>query len=74
MLALIDADGGGERTAVRIAGSRIAAVGEPPEAHDRGLDLAGDRLLPGLINAHDHLALNHLPRLEPGRRCRHARA
>ncbi len=73
MLALIDADVGGQRTVVRIGGSRIAAVGEPPEAHDRVLDLAGDRLLPGLINAHDHLALNHLPRLEPGRHYRHAR-
>lgn len=73
MLALINSDVGGERTVVRIAGSRIASVGEPSEAHDQALDLAGDRLLPGLINAHDHLPLNHLPRLEPARRYRHVR-
>lgn len=73
MLALINADVGGEQTAVRIAGSRIASVGEPPEAHERVLDLKGDRLLPGLINAHDHLQLNHLPRIEPARYYRHVR-
>lgn len=73
MLALINADLGGERTVVRVGGSRIVSVGEPPQTHDQVLDLAGDRLLPGLINAHDHLPLNHLPRLEPGRRYRHVR-
>lgn len=73
MLALINADVGGERTAVRIGGSRIASVGEPPRPRERVLDLAGDRLLPGLINAHDHLPLNHLPRLEPARRYRNVR-
>jgi cytosine/adenosine deaminase-related metal-dependent hydrolase len=73
MLALSNADVGGERTVVRIAGSRIASVGEPPASSDRVLDLAGGRLLPGLINAHDHLPLNHLPRLEPARRYRHVR-
>ena len=31
---------------------------------DLVLDLGGDRLLPGLINAHDHLQLNHFPALE----------
>lgn len=73
MLALINGDVGGERRVVRIGGSRIASVGEPAEAHDQPLDLAGDRLLPGLINAHDHLPLNHLPRLEPARHYRHVR-
>lgn len=73
MLALINADVGGELTVVRIGGSRIASVGEPAEARDQVLDLAGGRLLPGLINAHDHLPLNHLPRLEPERRYRHVR-
>lgn len=73
MLALINADVDGERTVVRIGGSRIASVGEPRQAHDHVLDLAGDRLLPGLINAHDHLPLNHLPRLEPARRYQNVR-
>lgn len=71
--ALINAGVGGEYTVVRIEGSRIAAVGEPPQARDQVLDLAGARLLPGLINAHDHLPLNHLPRPERGRRYRHVR-
>ena len=73
MLALINADVDGRRTVVRIGGSRIASVGESPEAHDRVLDLAGDRLLPGLINAHDHLPLNHLPRPEPAARYQNVR-
>jgi cytosine/adenosine deaminase-related metal-dependent hydrolase len=72
-LALINADLGGIHTAVRIAGCRIAAVGERPGARERIVDLEGDRLLPGLINAHDHLQLNHLPRLEPARRYLHVR-
>jgi cytosine/adenosine deaminase-related metal-dependent hydrolase len=67
MLALINADVGGERTTVRIGGGRIVSLGEPPASGEPVLDLAGDRLLPGLINAHDHLPLNHLPRLEPAR-------
>lgn len=73
MLALINADVDGELTVVRIAGSRIFSVGEPPEARERVIDLAGDRLVPGLINAHDHLPLNHLPRFEPAQRYRHVR-
>lgn len=73
-LTFINADlGGGNRTAVKVAGARIAAVGKPPRAGERILDLEGDRLLPGLINAHDHLQLNHLPRLEPARRYSHVR-
>ena len=73
MLALSNADVGGERTVVRIGGSRIYSIGEPPQAREPVLNLAGDRLLPGLINAHDHLPLNHLPRLEPARRYRNVR-
>jgi cytosine/adenosine deaminase-related metal-dependent hydrolase len=48
---------------VRVAGGQICALGEPPRSDDRVLDLRGDRLLPGLINAHDHLQLNNLPPL-----------
>lgn len=73
MLALSNAEVGGERTVVRIGGSRIYSIGEPPQAREPVLNLAGDRLLPGLINAHDHLPLNHLPRLEPARRYRNVR-
>src|SRR6201999_301141 len=39
---------------------------------DLAIDLHGDRLLSGLINAHDHLQLNTLPAAEAGTRRRHA--
>lgn len=51
-------------SALRIAGSRIVGHELPAQAGDRCIDLHGDRLLPGLINAHDHLQLNALPRLK----------
>jgi cytosine/adenosine deaminase-related metal-dependent hydrolase len=58
---------------LRVEGSRIAAVGVPAEAEDLVLDLRGDRLLPGLINAHDHLQLNHLPAHQSPQYYQHAR-
>src|SRR5262245_29324729 len=62
------ADGVGTETAgplsaLRVAGGRILETGAVPQAGDRIVDLRGDRLLPGLINAHDHLHLNVYPRL-----------
>jgi cytosine/adenosine deaminase-related metal-dependent hydrolase len=45
-------------TTLRISGSRVVAMGEPPRPKDLIIDLHGDRVLPGLINAHDHLQLN----------------
>jgi cytosine/adenosine deaminase-related metal-dependent hydrolase len=45
-------------TTVRVSGSCIGTLGEPPRKGDWVVDLRGDRLLPGLINAHDHLQLN----------------
>jgi cytosine/adenosine deaminase-related metal-dependent hydrolase len=55
---------GGAISSLRLVGSRIAAVGIDirVEPGDSLVDLEGDRLLPGLINAHDHLQLNSLPR------------
>jgi cytosine/adenosine deaminase-related metal-dependent hydrolase len=53
-------------TSLRVSGDRIASVGEPPARGDRVVDLEGDRLLPGLINAHDHLQFSNFPRT----RCR----
>lgn len=65
--------GGGNITSVRVVGSRIAGVGAKPRRDDAIVDLAGDRVLPGLINAHDHLQLNSLPQPELGKRYRHVR-
>jgi cytosine/adenosine deaminase-related metal-dependent hydrolase len=73
-VTFVNADVGGDTAAsLRIAGSRIAAVGGGAGAGDLVVDLRGDRLLPGLINAHDHLHLNTLPPLEPTGHWRHAR-
>jgi cytosine/adenosine deaminase-related metal-dependent hydrolase len=58
---------------LRVCGSRIAAVDGPAQASDVVVDLQGDRLLPGLINAHDHLQLNNLPAHESAKAYRHAR-
>jgi hypothetical protein len=63
----------GEISSVRVVGSVIAEVGAAPHAGDRVIDLKGDRVLPGLINSHDHLQLNALPRQESGKLYRHVR-
>jgi cytosine/adenosine deaminase-related metal-dependent hydrolase len=61
--ALVNADlGGGTPGVLRFHGSRILP-GTAVERGDHVVDLRGDRVLPGLINAHDHLHRNHYPRL-----------
>jgi cytosine/adenosine deaminase-related metal-dependent hydrolase len=64
---------GGNAASLRIAGSRIAAMGGAGCPGDSVVDLRGDRLLPGLVNAHDHLHLNTLQPLEQTGHWRHAR-
>jgi cytosine/adenosine deaminase-related metal-dependent hydrolase len=49
--------------ALRFA-SRILAIDERPRRGDAVIDLDGAFVLPGLINAHDHLELNHYGRLK----------
>src|SRR5262245_40839180 len=44
-------------------GSRILDVGAPPKRVDAVVDLQGAIVLPGLVNAHDHLELNHYGRI-----------
>lgn len=63
-VTLVNADVGGQRSSLRLHGGRITQLHTPPVRGDLVLDLGGDRLLPGLINAHDHLQLNHFPALE----------
>jgi cytosine/adenosine deaminase-related metal-dependent hydrolase len=62
---------GDELGSLRVAGSHIAELQLQPAPHDLVVDLRGDRLLPGLINAHDHLQLNSLPPHDPVARHRH---
>jgi cytosine/adenosine deaminase-related metal-dependent hydrolase len=50
----------------------VLSIDEPPGRGDAVLDLQGAFVLPGLINAHDHLELNHFGRLK--RRERYANA
>lgn len=63
----------GGLTSMRIVGSRIAALGGRPCVGDCVVDLEGDRVLPGLINAHDHLQLNSLTRPAFDKSYRHVR-
>ncbi len=48
----------GEARSIRVR-KRILALDQPPHPGDQVVDLAGRIVLPGLINAHDHLELNH---------------
>ena len=44
--------------------SRVLSIGERPRHGDTIVDLKGSFVLPGLVNAHDHLELNHYGRIK----------
>jgi len=72
-LTLINADvGAGELAALRVSDGHLLEVAARAKRGDRVLDLRGDRLLPGFINAHDHLQLNSFPPLTYGMLYRNA--
>lgn len=48
----------GESGSIRFA-RRVLGIGEPTRRGDHVVDVNGAWVLPGLINAHDHLELNH---------------
>ena len=60
----INATIGGHNSSLRMVSGFIDAPSVAPQPGDRVVDLRGDRMLPGLINAHDHLQLNNFPRLK----------
>jgi cytosine/adenosine deaminase-related metal-dependent hydrolase len=43
---------------------RVLGIGDEPERGDVVVDVGGAFVLPGLVNAHDHLELNHFGRLK----------
>jgi len=47
---------------LRFARGRIRSLDQPPARRDHVVDVQGRAVYPGLINAHDHLELNHYPR------------
>jgi cytosine/adenosine deaminase-related metal-dependent hydrolase len=57
---------------LRVEGRRIAAINALPRPGDQVIDGQGGLLIPGLINAHDHLELNTFPRLKYRERYTHA--
>lgn len=60
---IVTADG--EADSLRF-GTDIIAIGERPHAGDGVIDVDGAFVLPGLINAHEHLELNHYGALPTG--------
>ena len=60
-------------TSIRFS-SRVLSLGERPRQGDTVVDLGGGFVLPGLVNAHDHLELNHYGRLKVRERYENASA
>jgi cytosine/adenosine deaminase-related metal-dependent hydrolase len=49
-------------TTLRFDRRRVLSLDQPPLRGDTVIDLTGCAVYPGLVNAHDHLELNHYPR------------
>jgi cytosine/adenosine deaminase-related metal-dependent hydrolase len=49
---------------IRVKGDRIDGIDVAPDKRDAIVDVEDSFVLPGLINAHDHLELNSQPRLK----------
>ncbi len=62
-ITLITASGRIGRS-IRLEEDKIVAIDSPPERKDHIIDGQGGVMIPGLINAHDHLELNTFKRLK----------
>lgn len=56
--------GGRLARTIRIQHGRVDGIGVAPDRGDAIVDLDNSFVLPGLVNAHDHLELNSQPRLK----------
>ncbi|MBZ5497285.1 MAG: amidohydrolase family protein [Acidobacteriia bacterium] len=56
--------GGTILSSLRVAEGRVAGLNCAPEPKDTVIKLGDALVLPGLINAHDHLELNNFPRMK----------
>jgi len=54
---------GGIGSSIRFS-TRVLGIDSPPERGDVVVDVEGGFVLPGLVNAHDHLELNHFGRVK----------
>ncbi|HVO42758.1 MAG TPA: amidohydrolase family protein [Aggregatilineales bacterium] len=62
-LIVLPPEAGGPRvTPLRFDRARVLSLDAPPRRGDTILDLADRTVYPGLVNAHDHLEMNHYPR------------
>jgi len=61
--ARVVVEDGGVAESVRFS-TRVLGIGGAPRHGDTVIDAAGAVVLPGLINAHDHLELNHYGQLK----------
>lgn len=57
-------DAGPVGRSIRLKGERIVAIDDAPGKHDQVMDGRGGFIIPGFINAHDHLELNTFKRLK----------
>ncbi len=62
--AAVLSPGGEVFGSLRVHGTIIDSLGDAPDRRDVVIDLDGSVVLPGLINAHDHLELNSFGRLK----------
>jgi cytosine/adenosine deaminase-related metal-dependent hydrolase len=62
--AVVVAGDGRLARSLRVCRGSIQSIDAPPQRGDHIIDLEERVVMPGLINAHDHLELNSFPRMK----------